>query len=283
MIGAMGFLSLPEVEKLRARTCRRAAGVRKIRSEAEAVSFIEQMGFLPLMKIAGSVLPDLASACIRPPDWRRDYREWWWGWKQTLPEKRLCYYAKIVRRCGTFISWEMLPNFLVVFGAMQPYDERYRAGLLGRAEKQILDILAQQGPMFTDDLRSAFAPAGHKRTLEFHRAMASLQSDFLVAVCGGRMEGWTMHKWDLTERIVPRECWKLASKLDRRSGVEALVLRLIRNTIISGPGDICWTFSLDRVELREIVAALLREGRLAEVEVEGLEGKWLTLPDFAGR
>jgi hypothetical protein len=281
MIGAMGALSLREIEKLRARAYRRAAGVRKIRNESEALDFIEGMGFLPLMKIAGSVLPDLASACVRPPDWHRDYREWWWGWKQTLPGKRLCYYAKIVRRCGTFISWEMLPNFLVVFGGMQPYHERYDAGLLGRPEKQILDILAEQGPMFTDDLRKAFAPAGHKRTLEFHRAMASLQYDFLVAVCGGSMQGWTVHRWDLAERIVPRRCLKRASRLDRRQAMEALILRLTRNTITSSVGDICWTFSLDRGEVREIVTELLEAGRLVEVEADGVEGKWLRLPDIA--
>lgn len=235
---------------------------------------------MSLMEIAGSTLPDLASACVRP-NWSRDYREWWWGWKQTLPEKRLCYYARIIRRRGTFISWEMLPNFLAVFGSSEHYECRYRAGLLGQGEKRVLDILAQHGPMLTHHLRAAFAPPGHRRTLEFHRAMASLQSDFLVAVSGGSMEGWTVHRWDLAAKVTPRGCLKRASRLDRRQGLQALILRLVRNTIVSSVGDISWTFSLDRGEVREFVGTLLEAGRILEVEVDGLDGKWLTLPEVA--
>lgn len=271
------MLAIKDVERIRARRYRRS-GVRKIRTAEQAVRFIDEMGFVTIMGVPEYDLPDLAGASVNP-GWHVDSAKWWWGWKQTLPERKRCYYAKILRRRGTFISWEMFPNFFAVYSSGRSYEDDWAAGLLDRDEKRILDLLAERGPMLTRDLRAAFAPRGKNHTAAFHRALGSLQVSFRIAVAGGDLSGWSMHRWAVVEQWVPRRYLQKARRTDAEVARRALIMKLLDVAIISTPEDIAWLFSWDRARTREAVRRLIGEGRIIETSVKGLEGLYLALAD----
>lgn len=271
------MLSIDRVERLRARKFRRR-GVRKVRTAQEAVRFIDEMGFVTIMGLPEFDWPDLASASVNP-GWHVDSEKWWWGWKQTLPGSKRCYYAKVLRGRGTFISWEMFPHFFAVYGSRRSHEEDWAAGLMDRDEKRILDLLAGRGPMLTRHLRAAFAPRGKKHTAAFHRALGNLQASFRVTVAGGDLSGWSMHRWHIVERWVPERHLARARMMDAESAREALVLKVLENAIISTPQDVAWLFSWDRHRTSDLVQRLIGQGRVVEVEVKGLDGHYLALPE----
>jgi len=270
------MLSLREVERLRARRCV-LQGRRKIRTEEQAAAFINDVGFATLLGVPNMQLPDLSAASVNP-GWHVDSSKWWWGWKQTLPGKKACYYAKILKHRGTFVSWQMFPFFFAVYGSRRPYQEEWDAGLLSRDEKTILDLLSKGGPMLTDDLRAAFAPRGKKNTAAFHRALGNLQSSFRVTVSGGDLSGWSMHRWALVEEWVPKRVMRKALKVSVTEGMEALALKLLENIIIATPADIAWLFSWARATAHDTARSLISKGLAREVEVKGLDGRYLALP-----
>jgi len=269
------MLSLHEVERLRARRCLRQ-GLRKIRTQAEAAAFINEVGFATLMGVPETQVPNLSAASVNP-GWHVDSSKWWWGWKQTLPEKKACFYSKILRGRGTFISWQMFPFFFAVNGDKREYEEEWDAGLMSRDEKRILDLLSSKGPMLTGALRLAFAPRGKSSTAAFHRALASLQLRFRVTVCGGDLSGWSMHRWALAGDWVPRDVMRKARRVSLEKGLEALVLKLLENVVIATPADIAWLFSWPRATAQDTARALTSKGLVIETEVKGLEGRYLAL------
>jgi hypothetical protein len=269
------MLSLREVERLRAQRCLRQ-GKRKVRTQAEAADFINEVGFATLMGVPEMQVPDLSAASVNP-GWHVDSSKWWWGWKQTLPGKKACFYAKILRGRGTFISWQMFPYFFAVNGDKGPYEEEWTAGLVSRDEKRILDILSSKGPMLTDALRLAFGPRGKSNTAAFHRALGGLQSRFRVTVCGGDLSGWSMHRWALVEDWAPRHVMRKARRASLAEALEALVLRLLENVVIAAPADIAWLFSWPRATAQDTARSLISKGLVVETKVKGLEGRYLAL------
>ncbi|MCJ7749920.1 MAG: hypothetical protein MUQ65_02320, partial [Armatimonadetes bacterium] len=161
-------VSLAQVDSLRAHLWRTAPS-RHISTERSALRFIEELGFVLLMPITGADLPSIHQAAGG---------EWgvWWDWKQTLPERKACCYAKLLRRRGTFISWEWFPCFYAAYADPRPYGRQYREGLLDRAEKQILDLLADRGPLMTREVRLAFGPRSKENTRLVKGILVELQA-----------------------------------------------------------------------------------------------------------
>ena len=132
-------ITLADIERLRARRWRTQPS-RRISGERGALRLIEELGFVLLVSIGDEEMPSIHAAA--GGDWGV-----WWDWKQTLPERKACYYAKVIRRRGTFISWEWLPRFYAAYADPRPYWRLYRDGLLDRTEKQVLDLLEQLPPL----------------------------------------------------------------------------------------------------------------------------------------
>ena len=71
---------------------------------------------------------------------------WWWAWKQTLPGRKACYYAKILRGRGTFISWRYFPYFDAAYSTGRDIEDDYRLGLVPRADKRVMDSSVRARP-----------------------------------------------------------------------------------------------------------------------------------------
>jgi hypothetical protein len=257
-------LLLAEIERIRGRLWR-TVRARQITDERGALRLIRELGFILLMPISGAELPSIHEATR--DDWS------WWDWKQTLPARKACYYAKILRRRGTFISWPWFPIFRAAYADRRSYHRLFRDGLLDRAEKQILDLLAAQGPLLTTDIRLAFGPRTKQNTRRVKSILVDLQQRFLITAAGGDTEGWSHHRWDLTERWAPARLLAESARISRSEARQKLVARLVHNLVATTPADIAWLFGWPRAEVNVMLAKLTASGQVQSALVPELEGE----------
>jgi hypothetical protein len=260
---------LAALEAFRERTFRRKSGLR-VTTEEQALEFIRQAGFVFLL-FPKEQLDFPSLSCAYPPR-RKDWP--WWNWKQTLPEKKACYYAKVLRRKGTFISWRFFPAFYAVYGGRDSYEQQWRAGLLDRTQKRLLEILERDGPLMTKELRLAYGPPGKENTRRVLHALEELQARFQVCPAGGDTEGWSHHNWDLVERWVPQKYLRQGRAMNLKAAGAALIAQFLRIVGASTLSEICWLFSWRKEKAQEFLAGVKE---LREVEIKNLGNDFLTL------
>jgi hypothetical protein len=264
-------LSLDKIEAFRAQTFRLQPALR-ITSETQALEFINDIGFLFLW-MAGEQLnfPSLSGSYSSPSGgWA------WWDWKQTLPNQKACFYAKILRHKGTFISWSYFPYFYAVYGERLDIETRWEAGTLNRSHKKILDILAgaPKGGLTTREIRMAYGPTGKKNTQTVRRVLEELQRNFRVCPAGGDTEGWTHHNWELAERWVQAKYLRKGRQLDPSQAGAAILTRYLQTVGTASLAEIGWLFSWSK----ETIQDFLRPVRgLEEVEITGVKGRYFAL------
>ncbi len=257
-------ISLADIEQVRSHRWRTAA-TRQITDERGALEFIRELGFVLLMPISGTELPSVHAATRK---------QWsWWDWKQTLPQRKACYYAKILRRRGTFIAWHSFPLFHAAYADPRSYRRLYRDGLLDRAEKQILDLLDSEGPLMTRDIRLAFGPRSKENTRRVKSMLVNLQTRFLITAAGGDTAGWSHHRWDLVDRWVPVRVLSEARTLSRQDARADLVVQFVENVVATTPADIAWAFGWDRGEMDSLVSDLIARGEVAAASAPELGGE----------
>ena len=263
---ALRQISLGEIERIRAHRWR-TAPARQIASERGALRLISELGFVLLMPISGTELPSIHTATR--DDWA------WWDWKQTLPERKACCYAKVLRRRGTFISWQWFSAFYAAYADTRPYWRQYPAGLLSREEKQILDLLDSRGPLMTREVRLAFGPRSKQNTRRVKNILVDLQTRFLITACGGDTQGWSHHRWDLVQRWVPARLLADAGRLSRHEAHAALIEQCIKNLVATTPADIPWLFGWEKAEVMPLVEHLLEQGSIQLASCADLGGEVL--------
>jgi hypothetical protein len=200
---------------------------RRIITPADAVRYLDAVGYCLLFPIKGLALPSLYFAMAR-----RQFVTWdhyavkLWDWKAQLPLKRRAFYAKYFKGRGTFISIRMLPHFLAMRESAAFPDDAgkfFTAGNISHEARTIWEALAGLGPLPTLELRHACkmeSVAGNKR---YKRAMLELQTRLLVVHSGTEQEtaAWPSGRFDLTSRAFPRES-ALARKIKPDAAREAI-------------------------------------------------------------
>jgi hypothetical protein len=255
---------LAEIEHIRSYLWRTEPS-RQIVDERGALRLIRDLGFVLLMPITGAELPSIHRATAR---------EWsWWDWKQTLPGRKACYYAHLLRSRGTFVSWAWFPYFHAAYGDSRSYQRLFREGLLDRDEKRILDMLEENGPMMTGEIRVAYAPRSKQNTRRVKAILVDLQKRFLIAAAGGDTEGWSHHRWELAERWVRPDLLARAHGIDMAEARKRLVSQFIKIVVATTDADIAWLFGWQRGDVKQITDRLLVEGLAQTVVVPELEGE----------
>jgi hypothetical protein len=183
----------------------------RVRSPADAVRFIETVGFCVLFPLENVPLPSLyfAVAKQQPTGWSK-YSQRIWKWKDELPNRRRAFYGKYFRGRGSFLSLTFLPYFLALHGTAVPgsaAEEFYIRGGIGHDALELWQVLATHGPLPTLELRHACkmeTPAGNKR---FKKAMLELQRLLVVTHAGAEQEtnAWASSRFDLVSRLFPRQ------------------------------------------------------------------------------
>lgn len=250
------------------------------RSERDALEFVRDLGFCWFIDSSEADLPNVRKASceayMKGPRGPLDAVTWW-DLKHTLTGRKDCYYAKVLRGRGTFISWECFPYFHAAYGSGSDYQDDFRKGILSRDEKRILDLIAQCPEISSRDLRRKFGPIGKDATRSMDRVLQNLQETFRITVAGGSLAGWSLHNWALVEDWVRPEYMEKAGRIEVTAAKRELIFRYINMAIAASVGDIAWVFRWKRKEVAVLVEELLGANRIREVEIMGLPGEMYAL------
>jgi hypothetical protein len=198
---------------------------KKVATAADAVRFIDAVGYCLKVSIKNLRLPSLYYAVARRdiragPGWDRFYEKIW-HWKDDLPRRHRAFYARYFKGRGTFISLKLLPHFLAIEGsavASGDHEKLYAEGRISADARLIWEMLERHGPLATLELRHACKMEAVVGNARFKRAMAQLERRLLVVHFGTEQEtaAWASGRFELTCRAFPSETAK-ARKISPQS------------------------------------------------------------------
>jgi hypothetical protein len=284
----MPFITQQALTLYRARTFCTAPGMR-IASLDEAVSFIQQRGFIFFWPFKGFAFPNLWAAVAgdRPvADAHDDPGHVTWGWKDSLLGKHRVFYARILKHHNTFISLEMLPYFYALSPNYGSPDEDYlidyEAGRMTSEARSVYEALLQEGQLDTIALRKAARMTSHSSDAAFNHALNELQFTFRILPIGVAEAGaWNYafiydlvprHFTDIVEQAHPINEWEA-----RR----ALLMQALQTLGASRQADLQRLFGWTAPLTEKAVQKLAESGKLVcDVEIENVKGGCLALPEM---
>jgi len=257
---------------------------KRLASQAQALTFVKQRGFVYFWTIKGIDMPSLWTAVAgnRPvADKHDDPGHITWRWKDNALDKKIWYYAKILRKKATMISLDIAPYFYALsenYGSPEEdYLLTYEEGRMTQASKQVYETLLNEGSMNTLDLRKA-AKLSNAKDSEFNKALEYLQSDFKILPIGVSEAGaW---KYSFIYEIVPRHFPDLPEQARRIGEGEARtkLLELYFESVgAAQERDAVKLFGWKRELITRAITGLVKKRVLVEAEHPKQKGTWLVL------
>ncbi len=219
--------------------------MKRIRTEREAVAYIERVGFcllFPVKTVTAASLWEAVKGSTAFSGWDED-AERVWHWKDALPQQGLAWYGKLLRRKGTFISPHMLGHFLAT-RSRDGYERLYRDGLLTREARDIAAWLDEHGAAPAADLRTRFGGKGKARS-RADRALEELQTALIVTHFGtaDQAAGWPSAVIELVARAFP-DAWAAAEKLNPDEALSEILARYRDQAPEAGAREVARLFGM---------------------------------------
>lgn len=285
-IDGMPQLNLKKYTSYRAKTFRLPPSPR-VTSPKAALDFVNARGFVYFWPIKGIDLPSLWTAVAGNrvvADKHDDPGHITWRWKDNALDKRMWYYAKVLRKKATMISLDVAPYFYALsenYGSPEEdYLLAYEEGRLSQAAKQVYEVLLKEGAMHTIDLRSAAKLVNAKES-EFNKALELLQTDFKILPIGVAEAGaW---KYSFIYEILPRHYPELPEKARFISEGDArrqLMELYFQSVGASTEKDAAKLFGWKKELVTRTITGLVEQRKLVRVEHPGHKGEWLALPEL---
>jgi len=279
----MSTVDLKKLQTHRTRTFN-LPPTKRVSTPAQALTFVNQRGYIYFWTIKGIDFPSLWTAVAgdRPvADKHDDPGHITWGWKDNALDKKIWYYAKILRKKATMISLDVAPYFYALsenYGAPEEdYLIAYEEGRLSQAAKQVYEAILKEGALNTIDLRRAAALTNAKDS-EFNKALEVLQADFKILPIGVAEAGaW---KYSFIYEIVPRHFPDLpeqARKIREREARAKLVELYFESVGTSQENDVQKLFGWKKELTSRTLAGLVAKKLIVESEYPKLKGEWLSL------
>jgi hypothetical protein len=261
---------------------------KKLVSPAQALTFVNKRGFVYFWPIKGIDMPSLWTAVAgnRPvADAHDDPGHITWGWKDRSLDKKIWYYAKVLRKKATMISLDVAPYFYALsenYGSPEEdYLLAYEEGRLSQSAKQVYEAILNEGALNTIDLRRVAKLANAKES-EFNKALEFLQADFKILPVGVSEAGaW---KYSFIYEITPRHYPDLpgqARKIGEGQARAKLVELYFQSVGAAQEGDVSKLFGWKKDLVARTVSGLVAKRKLVESEHPKEKGKWLALPDLS--
>jgi len=262
----------------------RSIPARRIRTREEGIDFVNERGFIHFWPITGVLLPSLwvAVAGDRPvADAHDDPGHITWDWKDSLLGSDHWYYAKVLRKRATMISFEVVPNFYALsenYGSPEDdYLTLYEQGRMTLEEKTVYEALIDEGPLDTIALRRAARMSSAASESRFNRAMTNLQADFKVLPVGVTQAGaWRYaFAYDIVARHYPNILDQ--AHVIREGDARQVLTEIYFRSIGAGKvHDVARLFSWRIYDVERAVDALVQEGILIKGAVlENQVGEWI--------
>jgi hypothetical protein len=242
---------------------------KRIVTPAEAVKYINAVGYCMLFPVKNTPLPSLYFHVTRRN--RLQVKVWdkysmmVWRWKDDLPARRRAFYAKYFRGRGTFVSLTQLPNFLAMREtAVAPDDhERFYAdGRIREDARSVWEALANHGPLATLELRNVCKLDTKTGNVRFKRAILELQCLLVVVHSGSEQEtgAWASGRYELTCRAFPKET-AAARHISPGEARQNLAAKFLENRPDAAPAQLARLFGWSKDEARSALEVTKEKSR----------------------
>ncbi|MEI2624304.1 MAG: crosslink repair DNA glycosylase YcaQ family protein [Giesbergeria sp.] len=279
----MSVIDLKKLQSHRARTFS-LPPAKRLSSPSQALTFVNARGFVYFWTIKGIDLPSLWTAVAgdRPvADKHDDPGHITWGWKDGALDKKIWYYAKVLRGKATMISLETAPYFYALsenYGSPEDdYLIAYQEGRLTQASKQVYETLLENGALNTLDLRKK-AKLSNAKDSEFNKALEQLQRDFKILPVGVAQAGaWNYsHIYEIVTRHFPdlAEQARVIKQLQARAKLLTLYFDMVGAAQLR---DVNKLFGWGNEPTKKALAKLLESGFLLQSTHPKLGGEWFVI------
>jgi hypothetical protein len=258
---------------------------KRLSSPSQALTFVNERGFIYFWPIKGIDLPSLWTAVAgdRPvADKHDDPGHITWSWKDGALDKKIWYYAKILRGKATMISLEIAPYFYALsenYGAPEEdYLIAYHEGRLTQAAKQVYETLLDNGALNTLDLRKK-AKLANAKDSDFNKALEQLQKDFKILPVGVAQAG----SWNYSHiyQVVPRHFPDLSEQARMISEAQARMKLLELYFASVGAAqlrDVTKLFGWSNEIANRTVNKLVEQNILVKTIHPQQTGEWIAIP-----
>lgn len=250
----------------------------RLKDPRQAVNFVDERGFIFFWPVKGYSFPSLweAVAGDRPvADEHDDPGHVTWNWKDSLLDKKVWYYARILKRKNTMISLDAVRYFYALspnFGEPEAdFADQYSHGLLPLETKLIFDALVRKGSLDTLSLRKEAHLAGSNSSSPFNRALDLLQQQFKVLpVAISEAGAWKYaFVYDLTHRHFP-ELLEQARFISETRALEQILIHFFTTMGAANLRKITALFQWNADRTRNALDRMVKSGSLLDdVIVEG--------------
>lgn len=258
----------------------------RLKTPEDALHYINERGFIFFWPVKGIGFPSLwtATSGDRPvADEHDDPGHMTWGWKDGFLGSRRCYYAKLLRKRGTFLSNGMLPYFYALsenYGSPEEdYLIQYQEGRLTQESKRVYEILLNQGPMNTIDLRKTAHLTSPKSEFLFSKALDQLMADFKILPVGISEAGaWHYsYLYDTVCHHYPQLSEQARPITENDARFE--ILKYYFNAIgVAGILDIQRLFQWKVDQIQPVISKLVAASLLSpDLEISGQKGSFFGL------
>jgi hypothetical protein len=263
----------------------------RLQEKEQAVEWVNERGFVFFWPINGILLPSLwvAVAGDRPvADEHDDPGHITWGWKDSLLGGEAWYYAKVLRKRATMISFEFAPYFYALsenYGSPEEdYLTIYEQGRMTQESKALYEALLDEGPLDTIALRKATRMTSTSSDSRFNKALTDLQVDFKILPIAVTQSGaWRYaFAYDIVARHYP-QLPQQAEAISERSARRKLAECYLRSVGAALAGDVRKLFGWRPAAVEHTLNALAEAGVIQRgVRLEGRSGEWVVLKDLLG-
>ena len=259
---------------------------RRVTGEKSALKFIGEVGFctgftsglgVPCLReaIAGTREP------VMPEHIQHDYAiGMTWRIKDSLPERRLVYYGKVIAGRPSFIARDLLGAFLRLRVEPGGYRKLYAKGGLSHCGKLVMDTLSKRGAAETRVLKLSSGYAQPSRRAVFDRAMKELQEKFLALKVEERADPFS-YVWDTMEHRWP-DAIAEARTITRSHAAYVIVRRIFETTGFGSERAVSRILGIDPALVESTARKLEREGVIVRgMRIEGHPGAMSILASIA--
>lgn len=269
----------------RRRQAYRQTAPRRIRSEDEALRFIDEVGFCFIFSAEGAELPTLYHAIRGDAAPQVNFHDHAtglaWDWKDSLPIRRACFYGKLLRNKPVLVSLEMFPHFYALsdnFGDLDDYVQEYEDGHMSYPAKQIYEALLREGAMPTSLLRRKANLAGRQNMRDFDKGLLELQTGLKITKTAiSDANRWHYcYVFDLIPRWLPEQV-RQGLAISARAAQRTLLRRYLAVVQAATAEDVMKLFGWTRETVGRVIAELAEAGEVETgVAVEGMAGSFVT-------
>ncbi|MBN8706436.1 MAG: hypothetical protein J0L62_11225 [Bacteroidetes bacterium] len=275
-------ISQDYLEKLRDQSFRRTKAL-SIKTEQDAVDFINSVGFCFAFKSELSELPSIWNAVKgeRRPEIPTSINQdpdvtFTWSLKDKLPQNKKSFYGKFLKKQPTFISVEYVPYFFVLnanVGSADSSWENFVHKHISEAEKRVLDTILEEHPITTIELRRKMESTGKYIRPVFDKSLQELERKMYIMEVGRQEHPYTpiwdmvvSHFAGLNDKINP-----LTEDLAR----ERILEKYFQVQVISNEKRIQALFNWQPKDIDNALENLRAQGHLVPISLVASRGRWL--------